>query len=254
MTIRMLAVAVIAACAAITVIWLMFDDSEAQSQLTGGGTARAGAPAILVIGDSLFSIHAGEAASIPDALSNALGRPVRNAAVGGTRIAPPDLQEADDAIPNQWARHREDGPHDRAWPWVLVDGGGNDLGHACDCGACGPVVDALIAPNARSGAIPDLLRDVAQGAERVMFVGYFTPLPDADAFSACGAELAAFNDRLKRFADATPGVWFVSAGETVTPRAPQYYSDDGFHASVAGAAAIGRFLAQKIRDIEARHE
>lgn len=218
--------------------------------VAGCGSTDAVAPrpddaSILALGDSVFDFYSDDEASIPDVIGEALGQSVWNVSVSGARLSYLDAEAAAEGLDIR-AQYREG-----AWDWVVFDGGGNDLGDECRCGACDLVIHALIADDGRSGELPDFAAHLAQTGAQVVYVGYYDIPSDAKAFSDCGAEVDALNRRAERMASALEGVWYVWAGEVVTPDDRDAYAADGFHPSERGARLIGEHVAAFIESIEA---
>lgn len=214
---------------------------------TGADSTSASAPetSILALGDSVFDFYADTGASIPDVVGQTLGRGVLNAAESGARISHPDPSAVREGLDIR-AQYREGD-----WAWVVFDGGGNDVGDECSCGACDAVVDGLIGEDGRTGEIPDLAQGLAATGAQVVYVGYYDIPDDADAFGTCDVELNALNRRAGRMASALEGVWYVWSGEVVTPADRSAYAADGFHPSERGARLIGEQVAAAIRAVEA---
>lgn len=186
---------------------------------------------LFAVGDSFLDFH--DADDAPFVAGDRLGRSVTNAAVSGETM----LGGGSRAIPAQVI----DGPY----AWLIASGGGNDLAE-CTCGVdCEPVVDALIAADG-TGAIPTLVSRVTTAGAGVVWAGYFRPLPDAEQFTNCEAELATLQTRLNALDDASDDVVFVDGSLIGNGTDASMYAPDGYHPSVAGSRALGEAIADAI--------
>ncbi len=199
------------------------------------GTPAVTPRTLHAIGDSILAWHGEEGASIPHVAARTLGWNVRNEAVGGTRVL-----GGDEAIPTQLP--------EEAAPWVLVNGGLNDVNITCDCGACREVLDALVSEDGRAGGMPTLVRGIRARGSRVLVLGYYA-FPPGAAFGVarCGDEMHGLNLRLARMAAAHEGVTFVRASPWVSPTHTELYDGDGVHPSRRGAERLGAALAEAVR-------
>lgn len=202
--------------------------------------APRGGGDILVLGDSVMAWNGSRDASIGDALGAALDRNVINKAVPGAQFD--NRSGIAGAVGFDIQRQVPPG----RWNWVVLNGGANDLSADCSCGACGPVVDALIGPDAASGAIPAFVTRLRQetGAQ-VLWMGYYEG-SGRGAFAGCRDDLVAMEARIARFAARTPGVHFVDAEDVFDPRDPSHFAPDGIHPSAKASALIGAHLARRI--------
>ncbi len=201
---------------------------------------------ILAIGDSILEWHAEESRSIPDVIGNRLGRTVDNQAVSGARFDQPIACAAEEGfeVPRQY--------YSGGWDWVVITGGGNDANDGCECGdGCGPLIDDLIGPEGLDGQIPRFALALNDAGAKVMWVGYYAMRDDASfGFERCNEELRVFNERLARLARAHPDIYFVDAGEAITPEQTELYDGDRVHPSLEGAELVGRLVANAIEAAE----
>jgi len=199
------------------------------------GCTEGGVPEgteIVAIGDSMFEWHAEEGDSIPDVVGAELGVEVANLSESGTWFS-------DGAIPGQYV----DGP----WSWLVVDGGGNDLNDACECGDCDALMDELIDADGTGGLVPEFVGEVVDTGVRVAWMGYPELPADADhGFSSCMDELEILSDRLASMADTHPDVIFVDARDVVAPEDEALFDEDNVHPSVQGSEVMGRHIAEAI--------
>ena len=131
---------------------------------------------------------------------------------------------------------------------MIIDGGANDVGDECGCGACMTQVDRIISPNTAQGAMPELIGRVRADGAKVVLLGYYSVL--AEEYGGCGPELLAFNDRYRRLAADTNGVYFVDMGRAIARGQNELLDSDGVHPSVAGSAAVGRLIADLIARVD----
>ncbi|WP_235604780.1 SGNH/GDSL hydrolase family protein [Sulfitobacter sp. EhC04] len=203
-------------------------------------TAPRGGGDILVLGDSVMAWNGGGDAAIPDAMQAALDRTVVSKAVPGAQF------DNDSGLAGSVGFDiRRQFPGGR-WNWIVMNGGANDLGSDCGCGACSAVVDALIGADGMSGAIPAFVsRLQAESGARIMWMGYYAG-NGKGSFIGCRDDLVRMETRLARFAKASPGVLFVDSEDVIDPTEPGNYAADNTHPSVRASALIGAYLAQQI--------
>lgn len=194
---------------------------------------------ILAIGDSVMAWNESSDAAIPDAVARTLDREVISRAVPGAQFdnASGLASAVGFDIRNQYPGG--------TWNWIIVNGGANDLWADCGCGACGPVVDKLISADAKSGSIPRFLRQLRASGAQVLWMGYYKG-NGRGSFKGCRDDLVRMEERIARFALATPGVYFVDAEDVLDPEDPASFARDNNHPSPKGAAVIGAYLAQTI--------
>lgn len=200
---------------------------------------------IVVLGDSVMAWNGRSNAAIPDVMGRTLGRYVVNRAVPGAQFD--NASGIAGAVGFDVQRQLPTG----RWNWVVINGGANDLGSDCGCGACGPVVDALIGADATSGAIPRFIRKVrSTTGANVVWMGYYAGSGQG-SFKGCRDDLVALEARLARFAAVQPGVSFVDSEDVINRRDRSLFARDNTHPSPKGSALIGAYLAQHIRSREA---
>lgn len=200
------------------------DDNDVQDASTS----------VLAIGDSILEWNAEEAQSIPDMVGRETGLSVINAAVGGSTL------QGGEGIPTQY--RSED------WAWVIIDGGGNDVGDAdCSCQACQGLVDSLIDPDAQAGTMVSLVEQISGDGAQILLLGYYQT-PEGSEFYGCKTDLIlALNGRYALLAEARDNVHYLDMGEVVTPDLyEEYITDDLVHPTSAGSKAIGERIAQLI--------
>ncbi|MEM9489573.1 MAG: hypothetical protein AAGC55_10540, partial [Myxococcota bacterium] len=86
---------------------------------------------------------------------------------------------------------------------------------------------------------------------KVMYIGYLPVRSDSEfGIHRCGDELDETPARLTRLADATDGLWVVSADDVISASDDDTYDGDRVHPSVIGSARIGAHVAQAILSAE----
>jgi len=202
--------------------------------------APRGGGDIVVIGDSVMAWNQTSDASIPDVMGRTLGRNVISKAVPGAQFD--NTSGIAGAVGFDIQRQLPAG----RWNWVVMNGGANDLGADCGCGACGPVVDRLIGADASSGAIPAFIRKVrARTGANVLWMGYYAG-SGAGSFKGCRDDLVKMEARIARFAATNVYVSFIDAEDVIDRRDRSLFARDNTHPSVKGSSLIGTYLAQHI--------
>jgi hypothetical protein len=204
-----------------------FDPSDDEK------AAATGDRDILAIGDS-FLDHHGEGVDLPWVVARSLGYTVESAAMGGTTMLGGEGVD----IPDQYV--------DGDFLLLLASGGGNDLA-TCTCGLdCAPTLDALISEDASSGAVPELVARAVDGGAKVAWVGYLRPLPSAEEFGDCDAELNTYQKRLALLDAAEPNMVFIDGTEYGTGE--DLYEADGYHPSPEGSTILGAVVASTVAE------
>ncbi|MEN0061335.1 MAG: SGNH/GDSL hydrolase family protein [Myxococcota bacterium] len=205
-------------------------------------TPRAG---IHAVGDSIMASFAEEGASIADVVSEARGESVANVSVGGALMTLGDPERP--AIPDQY--------REGDWSWLIVDGGGNDLGELCGCDGCDDVLDSLVTSDGRGGVFPRFVGPIAQSGVRVALMGY-PDLPDdaAFGFDACDDEFEVLAQRLTTLATFDARIDFIDMRDVISSTDLDMYVDDHVHPSLAGAATMGAYLVERMAAAEAGGE
>ena len=202
---------------------------------SGCGRGITGDQDILAIGDSLLEYHAPDA-DIATVAAEELGQTVELAAFGGTTM----ISDDGEAIPDSYI--------DGSFELLIASGGGNDL-EGCRCGGgCGNVLDALIADDARSGAIVALTERAIGDGKQVAWVGYMRPRPDAEAFADCTDELDIYRERMARLAEEEPDLVFIDGVDIGSGSEARRYEPDGYHPSEDGSRALGLAVAAAVRE------
>jgi lysophospholipase L1-like esterase len=182
---------------------------------------------VVVAGDSVMAWNRIEGASVADVVSQRLDVPVGDVSLPYAQIM--DGRGALN-IPHQLS--------DVSAEWIVVNGGANDIGIACDGGL--PVVTQLISEDGQSGAIPALVATLRARGSKVIWADYYT----SPRFA--GQPCAAFErleDRVARMAEADPGVWMVDMDDVLDPDDATLFDTDRTHPSPEGSARIGVLIA-----------
>jgi len=188
---------------------------------------------VIVVGDSILAWHRGSGRSIPDAVEKATGLDVSNVSVSGARFL------GAGNIPSQYVTGD--------WDWVIVDGGGNDLLPACGTPDATAILNALISPDGRSGAIPAFVNSAASGGIQVIVLGYYPVSDRGGPFQPCISVLDELAKRQTRLAAANPAVTFVDSGRVIGASDPASYAPDLVHPSPRGAALVGQLVASAMQ-------
>jgi len=214
-------------------------NDSTESQATGS---------IMVVGDSVMAWNSDEKASIADVIAASLGREVVNASVSGARLSVPDSQAV---LAGQGFDIRAQ-YEARGWKWLVMDGGANDLGDECACGACDATLNEILSADSLSGQYPEFVRSVRADGSRVLIMGYYPPpLGIMTEFNPCVDEFSQLNTRLAQMASLMEGVYFANATAVIDPRNLGHYDTDLVHPSIEGSRLIGNWLVQAIQNAEA---
>ncbi|MDD9715938.1 SGNH/GDSL hydrolase family protein [Dinoroseobacter sp. PD6] len=206
---------------------------------SGLAAPASASPRIQVIGDSVMTWNG--ALAIPAHVAQILGEPVDNNARAGARLRRSTLFVR--AVENQY--------QNGDWDWVIMNGGANDLNRDCGCNRCEAEVDAMVSADGTRGTWPDLVRGVlAEGARRVLIVGYYGPTGLGGRTDRCADELRVVDARLARFAAEREDVFFVDADPVMGPQTPEFFARDNIHPNARGAAAIGALIAAEISRLD----
>ncbi|MEM9584037.1 MAG: SGNH/GDSL hydrolase family protein [Pseudomonadota bacterium] len=199
---------------------------------------------VLVVGDSLLDWHSIRRASIPHVLARQTGWTVRNRSASGAKMY---LTGAEDkprsVIPAQY----EDGP----WDWVVINGGANDLLTKCGCSRCERVISGILSRDGRSGILADLVKRARSDGAGVIMVGYIGN-PRLNLFSGCKNEVLELVRRQKILAQRDPAVSYFSTRSVVDINKRSSFAFDGFHPSQRSTRRIGAYLAQTMKQMDAR--
>ncbi len=203
--------------------------------------APRGGGDVLVIGDSVMAWNRSANASIPDVMGQVLNRTVTSKAVPGAQF-----DNASGIAGAVGFDIQQQLPAGR-WNWIVMNGGANDLGADCGCGACGPVVDALIGLDANSGAIPKFIRKAkASTGANIIWMGYYAG-SGMGSFAGCRDDLVQMEARIARFAASQRGIYFVDSEDAINRKDRTLFASDNTHPSAKGSALIGIYLSDQIK-------
>ncbi|MES2667055.1 MAG: SGNH/GDSL hydrolase family protein [Pseudomonadota bacterium] len=204
----------------------------------GEPVPRDGAAKILLLGDSMMASNRMSGQSVADVIEAGLGREVVDRSVPGARYfyALPISGSAGLNL----ARQYRPGP----WDYVVLNGGGNDLLFGCGCGRCNGVLNRLISPDGRSGAIPALVKTMVGDGARVIYTGYLRNPGVQTVIKSCGPAGNELDRRMQRLAALEPDMQYLLLADLVPYRDRSYHQVDLIHPSVKGSRAIAqRILA-----------
>ncbi len=205
-------------------------------------TAPPSRDAILAIGDSIMAWNGD--AGIPEAVGQALGRPVVDRSRSGAHLSHPNGIAA--ALGFDISRQFTGGD----WNWVLLTAGANDLRGVCGTPEDAPTRDALIGADL-TGEIPTLIARLRAAGSRVAVLGYYDGVEGATTgFTPCQPSFDVINARMAQLAARTPGVIFFDAGDVIVAGDRSLYAGDLIHPSPRASARIGSALARAMRAAE----
>lgn len=195
---------------------------------------------VLLIGDSMLASNRAVGGSVADAIEAAIAVEVVDRSIPGASYfhALPISGAAGFRIPKQ----SQPGP----WDVVVVNGGGNDLVLGCGCGDCSNVLNRLIAPDGRSGAIPSFVQELKGSAAHVVYVGYLRNPGTATPVKACGPSGNELDRRLAMLDQLDPAMTFLAMSDLVPHGSLSYHQIDRIHPSRMGSREIGLRIARLI--------
>ena len=189
---------------------------------------------VQVVGDSLFGADADGCASVSTFMSLRLWLEVEDNSIPGAMVS-----DGNEGIPQQYVSGD--------WNWTVINGGANDIMPYCTENDCDEVLDEIITDSGE-GQIPDLVEKAQNDGSNVILLGYYS-VPKGSEYEPVILEVEIVNDRYNEFAKANEGVYFISLKDVMSPEeTPELYSDDLVHPSIDGHSAIGRHIAEFIRD------
>ena len=199
---------------------------------------------ILMVGDSMFAWNKLKGSGVGRELQKALGRKVVDRSRSGAHMTVAKSRSGDPRteIVSQYRA----GP----WSWVVINGGANDLLFECGCGRCARVLEDMLTPDLRNGAIAGLIEAAIEDGAKVMLVGYHAGRSGGHLFSGCRQDVTELVARQRRIAKARPEVYFVSARDALDSRNPAHFALDRVHPSSLGSKLIAQEIADGIRKAE----
>lgn len=202
---------------------------------------RSDAPRILAMGDSMLAWRGNSGGAVSDEVERLLGEQVIDRSVIGARVF--YALPITGAMGMNIAKQYRPGP----WEWIILNGGGNDLWFSCGCQRCDRKMARMIAPDGTTGSIPEMIRDLRDTGAQVIYVGYLRSPGIGSLVDNCRNEGNEFERRLATFAQADPGVHFVSLADLVPHGDRSYHAADMIHPSAKASRAIAARIARIIR-------
>jgi acyl-CoA thioesterase-1 len=186
---------------------------------------------VVVAGDSVMAWNRSSNASVADALSREL-----NMAVGDVSLPFARVLSGTGAlnIPDQLGGVTA--------PWIVMNGGANDIGISCEGGTS--TVERLINSDGTAGAIPGMVADLRARGSRVVWADYYT-LPRFAGRRCLSYE--QLENRVARMAARDAGVVFVDMDDVIASSDASLFASDGTHPSPEGSSRIARLIAQAMR-------
>ncbi len=189
---------------------------------------------VVVAGDSVMAWNRVEGGSVADRLAQELG-----IAVGDVSLPYAQVMGRAGALNIASQVRGLDAP------WVVLDGGANDLGIGCSQTGSADVLDRLIAPDGLSGAIPEMVGGLTAGGGRVLWADYY--ISPRFVGTACAEVYALLETRLERMAAADPNVVLVDMEDVMPATDRSLFARDRIHPSQAGSARIATLIAQRLK-------
>lgn len=186
---------------------------------------------IVVAGDSVMAWNRLEGGSVADHLSAALAEPVGDLSLPYARVTA-----------GRGALNIATQVRGLNAPWVVLNGGANDLGVNC---ARGGALESLVSADGQSGAIPEMLRGLTARGSRVIWADYYTSPQFAG--TPCAALYQTMQARLSRMATALPGVTLVDMGRVLPASERALFAGDGIHPAPEGSRRIAALVAEALR-------
>lgn len=196
---------------------------------------------ILVLGDSMMASNSVANGTVADGIEAALGEEVIDRSVIGARYfyLLPLSGAAGLRLDAQYRPGK--------WDFVVLNGGGNDLLFGCGCGKCDGVLNRLVSPDGRTGAIPTFVAKLRASGARVIYVGYLRNPGTATPVKACGPAGNELDRRLGRMAALDSGVDFLAMSDLVPNGDTSFHQFDRIHPSPKGSRAIAQRIAARIK-------
>ena len=191
---------------------------------------------LFAVGDSYFDFYADEGKSIPQVAGDVLNMQVQNNSISGALIT------WEDGIATQY--------EEEPWPWLLVNGGGNDANEICGCeiSCFTDVLQDIASEDGTTGELVSLIDTAISNGSNVALALYMPVSPEAgEGFSNCGPALELMTSRYQTLVDSRQKMILIEASDIISfEETPEAYHEDNIHPSIEGSRLIGEYIADKI--------
>lgn len=207
----------------------------------GGPVPADNTTRILVLGDSMLASNRLSGNSVAKVLQAALKEKVVDRSVPGARYF--HFLPISGAAGMNIALQYRPGP----WTTVVMNGGGNDLLFGCGCGKCTNVLNRLISPDGKSGAIPSFVKTLRNTGAQVYYIGYLRNPGVNTPIKSCGPAGNELDRRLAKLDALDKGMTFLPMSDLVPKGDTSFHGPDLIHPSVKGSRAIGLRIVRAMK-------
>ena len=194
---------------------------------------------LFAVGDSFLDFYAEDKQSIPHVAGETLGLNVKNNSISGA------LFTGEDGISTQF--------EDAEWPWVLINGGGNDANEICNCemSCVADVLTEIASSDGSSGELVSLVDSAIENGSQVAIALYMPVHPEAgEDLARCGPALEVMTSRYQNIAASRPEAILIKASDIISVEdTPEAYHEDKIHPSIEGCRMIGEYVAQMMKHL-----
>jgi acyl-CoA thioesterase I len=196
---------------------------------------------ILVVGDSMLSSNRLSGNSVAQHLEGMVEVEVTDRSVPGARYfyALPITGSAGLKLTSQYRAND--------WDAIIVNGGGNDLLFGCGCGKCDHMLDRLISPNGKEGAIPNYVTQLASSGAHVIYLGYLRNPGTFTPIKSCGPAGNELDRRLNILDKTKENMTFISLADLVPAGNSLYHQIDRIHPSSFGSSQIAKQILKVLQ-------
>jgi acyl-CoA thioesterase I len=196
---------------------------------------------ILVVGDSMLSSNRLSGNSVAQHLEGMVEVEVTDRSVPGARYfyALPITGSAGLKLTSQYRVNE--------WDAIIVNGGGNDLLFGCGCGMCDRMLDRLISPNGKEGAIPSYVTLLASSGAHVIYLGYLRNPGTFTPIKSCGPAGNELDRRLRILDETEEKMTFISLADLVPAGSSLYHQIDRIHPSSFGSSQIAKQILKALQ-------